>query len=113
MVDRLAVGGDSLDVTEEEKLALDDGAADAPAEIVIAIRVLSQGRIGKKVPGIPVLIAVVFITRTVELIGARLADLDYDQSAGLAILRRHAVLLNAEFLDGFYAWRYGWTAKHD
>src|SRR6266851_8808114 len=112
MVDRLAMVGNSLDVAEEEKLALDDGTADASAEIVIVVRVFSQSRIGKEIPGIPVLIPVVFITRTVELIGARLADLDYDQSARLAKLRRHAVLLNAEFLDGFYAWRYGWTAKH-
>src|SRR5260370_7835109 len=70
-------------------------------------------RSGKKGPCIPGCVVVVLLTRTGELIGARLADLDYDQSAGLAILRRHAVLLNAEFLDGFYAWRYGWTAKHD
>ena len=48
-----------------------------------------------------------------EMISAGLADLDYDQSAGLAILRRHAVLLNAEFLDRLHAWGYSWTAKHD
>ena len=34
-----------------------------------------------------------------ELIGAGLADLNYNQAPGLAVFRRHAVLLDAELLD--------------
>src|SRR5260370_39466630 len=93
MVDRRAVVVNSLDVAEEEKLALDDGATDTAAEIVIVIRVLSQSRVGKEVPGIPVLVAVVFITRPVELTGARSSDLNNDETAGFVSVSALIVIL--------------------
>jgi hypothetical protein len=48
-----------------------------------------------------------------ELIGSRFTHLNYYQAAGFAILCRHAVLLNAEFLNGFYTRLDSLATKHD
>ncbi len=103
---------DCLVVGEEKELALDDRAADTAAKLVVVKGTLSYFRIFKKIPGVEVLIAIVFVRRSVELIGAGLANLNYDQPPGFAVFCRHAVLLNSELLDRLNSRLHVLPAKH-
>ena len=78
---------DPLVISEEEELALNDRTPNAAAELIVVVWALTHLGIFKVIPRVPILIAVVFIGRSVELIRSRLADLNYDQSAGFAVLR--------------------------
>ena len=89
----------ALVVSEEEQLVFDDWAADAAPEFIVSKRVLPLGRIFEEIPGIKLLIAVVFVRRSVKGVRAALADGDQDGAAGFAIFRRHSVLLDAKLLN--------------
>ena len=82
-----SVGTNSLIISEEEQFALDNRPPDAAAKLVIGEWVLPLRRILKIVSGIEVLIAVVFVGRTVEGVGATLAHRDDDRTAGFSIFR--------------------------
>src|SRR3989442_10443552 len=66
----------TLVVSEEEQLVFDDWAADAAPEFIVSKWVLPLRGIFEEIPGIKLLIAVVFVRRTVKDVGAALADRD-------------------------------------
>ena len=78
---------DSLVIGEEEKFALDNGPTDGAAEFVVVIWALSHLRVLKVISCVPIFVAVVLVCRSVELIRARLAHLNYDQATGFAVFR--------------------------
>ena len=51
------------------------------------------------------LVAVVFVCRSVEFVGAAFAYSDEDGAASLTVFGGHAVLLDAKLLDGVQRWR--------
>src|SRR5207244_2857509 len=101
----------ALIVREEEQLVPDHGSADGAAELVLIERIFRPAPILEVVARIESRVAVVEIAGAAERVRARLRHGDENAAARLAVLRRHAVGFDLEFLDRIHRWIERLTAE--
>src|ERR1700757_1764913 len=99
------MGTNSLVIGEEEESVLRHRPANTASELAVVEGIFALSGIFEEIAGVEVLVAVVFVGRTVEFVGAAFAYSDEDGAASLSVFGGHAVLLDAELLDGVQRWR--------
>ena len=99
-------------VGEEKQFASNDRTANAATELVVGQWILGFSRVDEIVLRVELLVADVFVTRAMKIVGSALGFCNHNGATGLAVFGRHAVLLDAEFTNRLYRWLHVLAAKY-
>src|SRR5437016_6065645 len=89
-------------VGEEKQFASNDRTANAATELVVGQWILGFSRVDEIVLRVELLVADVFVTRAMKIVGSALGFCNHNGATGFAVFGRHAVLLDAEFANRLY-----------